>query len=100
MLKDILFFVRKNRFQIALIVIIVFIVYFNSLGATFISDDNDAIVFNSNIGTLESLKPRSMVFIHPFWYFIAYKIGGGSPFFYHLVNVLSHLGVSLSLYAL
>ncbi len=89
--------------------------YLNSLGAGFVYDDNSQIVDNPWVHELGSL-PRLLT--HTVWAFktsrpvhyyrpvqmglynLLWALSGGTPFLFHAVNLLLHLGVVLLLFLL
>ena len=71
--------------------VLVFIAYFNSLNNAFVSDDN-GIPQTRNIGKLEYVFSTGSAFLRPFFYYIAYHLGGLTPIFYRLINVFIHIG--------
>ena len=103
---------KKIKFQIVFLIIIGFLVYFNSINAPFIYDDNALVVNNvlirsfSNIPVLfkdifhleimgDSFRP-----LQPISYMMDYKIWGLHPLGYHLTNIIIHIFNTILLYFL
>lgn len=78
----------------------VFIVYFNALGNGFVSDDLAAIPENKNIGQLGSIFAYHIGYVQRFLHFIAYHLGGGTPGYFHFINILFHLGSTFLVFIL
>ncbi|MFZ5366174.1 MAG: tetratricopeptide repeat protein [Patescibacteria group bacterium] len=83
--------VKQNWKAFAFLTLLVFAVYFNSLGNDFVSDDIGSIKDNPNIGkfsylTYFQMNLRAMII------FLTHKIFGLNPLFYRLSNILFHLG--------
>lgn len=76
----------------AFLALMVFIVYFNSLGNDFVSDDIAGISQNPYIGDVSHLFSKPMAFPRDIVYFIVYKLGGLNPALFRLINILFHLG--------
>ncbi len=69
--------------------LIVFAVYFNSLGNSFIVDD--ALTFNNpRLQTFSFITEYPFSFIQPLFYFITIKLFGPSPPMFRMVNILFH----------
>mgnify|MGYP001610137456 CR=1 FL=1 len=87
-------FERRKIFLI--LGLISFLVYFNSLGNSFIADDVSAIVNNPLI-----LKPLRF-WLEPsgFLKSLNYLIGGYNPFVYHLTNIFLHFTVAILVFLL
>ena len=105
----------RSRLALGLVALLAVLPYLNSFPNTFVFDDKIAIVENRlirslrNIPTLlatgywsQSRSGRSNLYrpLATISYALNYALGGLHPFGYHLVNVLTHLGVSLLLYRL
>src|SRR5262245_40581374 len=106
-----------------LLVFLCFAVYANALSGEFIWDDHLQVVRNMNIRTLENI-PRAFTsslwsfmysgnegashrafdrYYRPFqttYYVLGYRVGGLSPFVYHLMNLMLHSAATLLVYAL
>lgn len=98
---------KKETFQLKInwralvfLAFLVFTVYLNSLGNDFVSDDVGAIVENKNLGNFSYILSQPLTFIRALPYFTAYKITGLNPLSFRIVNILSHLGTVLLIYAL
>ncbi|MBI5642244.1 MAG: tetratricopeptide repeat protein [Deltaproteobacteria bacterium] len=97
------------------LLVILVAVYYNSLGNGFVADDNGFVKDNTSIRSLTNIpdfffSPKSMAAADAEWgtiiyrplrtasYAIDYAIFGLKPYGYHLVNLLLHMGASVSLY--
>lgn len=69
----------------------IILAYANSLNNVFLSDDY-GIIQNKNLGTLKDIFSQPLSPIRPFFYLIAYKIGGLNPIAFRLINIFLHLG--------
>jgi len=73
--------------------LLVFIIYFNTLGNGFVSDDIAAIAKNSDIGKFSNIFsyfPNGS--IQKTLYFFAFHLAGLSPWIFRSINILAHLG--------
>lgn len=99
--------------QIALLVGLVLLVYFNSLGNGFVWDDNQIIIKNplmSEVRNIPDLLSSEDTFAgersgyyRPLTYLTFFAdryIWGLDPFGFHLMNLLLHIGVAMSFYFL
>ena len=94
----------KNLLLIILLALISFAIYSNSLSGDFLIDDIGGILQNSRIHDpgvylSEYLKPVNGV-LHELIYVFLWQFSGDNPFFYHLFNVLLHVGCTLLLFCL
>jgi hypothetical protein len=104
----------KRSHAIALVIIAALAVYANSLWNGFAYDDVWIIQRNDRV---HQLKDLSLIWLTPYWpsfgtqlglyrpfaifaFAIEWAISGGAPWFFHLVNVLLHAGVSVLAYLL
>lgn len=91
---------KKNLPYILILLFSIFAVYTNSLNNAFVSDDIAEIVQNPRIGDF------SYIFTHPFGFirlilnWIAYNIGGLTPFLFRSINVGFHIGNVLLIFYL
>lgn len=91
-LSDVKKFFTDNIQFFFLLGLLVFFAYVNSFNNGFVSDDKGAILQNKEIGSLTNVFRSPLTFIRPFFYFIAYKIGGLSPLSFRLINIFFHTG--------
>src|SRR3989344_3046354 len=92
---------RRKRFIILGLILLVFITYANSLNNVFLSDDLAEIVQNQNIGNLaHAISTHPFAFIRPVIYTITYNIFGLNPVPFRLINILFHIGSVLVIYYL
>ncbi len=91
-LSDVKKFFTDNIQFFFLLGLLVFFAYVNSFNNTFVSDDKGAILQNKDIGDFSNVFKNPLTFIRPFFYFIAYQIGGLSPLPYRLINIFFHTG--------
>lgn len=81
--------------------ILIFLLYHGILTAPFISDDIPAIVNNSSISQFSNLFPPNVpyfAFIQPLIYIIISRLFGMQPLYFHLVNILFHIGSVICAY--
>lgn len=90
---------EQNWGSILLLAILVMLVYANSLHNVFLSDDF-GILQNKNTGTLKDVITQPLTSIRPFFYMIAYKLGGFNPPYFRMINILLHFGAVSALYGL
>ena len=106
-----------KRWMMVALVCVGFIIYHHTLHAPFILDDNHKIEMNTDL-RIEHLSDAFSRLIYPYsknytfdrndpsrpvtflTYTLNYYAGQLDPFGYRLVNLLSHIGVSLLLFAL
>ncbi|QQG44066.1 MAG: tetratricopeptide repeat protein [Candidatus Roizmanbacteria bacterium] len=86
-----------NWIMFPLLILLVLIVYINSLNNVFLSDDF-GILQNRNLGTLKDIISQPFTSVRPFFYLIAFKLGGFNPAFYRSINILLHIGSVYLLY--
>jgi len=103
---------KSILFSAALIIILGFVVYGNSLNGRFIWDDE--LLIENNV-LIKSFSNISRVFAHDIWadtgkegntyrplqmvtYMIDYSLWKLNPKGYHLTNILLHISVALSIY--
>jgi len=91
---------KKNLKAIIFLSVIVFVVYLNSLGNEFVSDDIQGILENRQLDNFSHIFANPPVFIQSFTSFIINKLFGRFPSVFRLVNVLFHLGTVLTTYLL
>ncbi len=98
--QDLKLWFHNNRPYLLILTFIILILYANSIGNEFVSDDIRAIPNNGLIGTWKYVTRR---FPNVFRYTlvnIIYWTCGLKPGCYRLMNVLFHIGSTLALYTL
>lgn len=94
-------FIKKrivaNLRQLVFLSFLVFLVYANSLGNEFVSDDS-AIKNSTNIGSTSYFLSRPQAFIQPLLYYTIHKITGMNPLMYRLNNIIFHLLTVIVIY--
>lgn len=85
---------------IIFLLVIVFLVYANSLFANFLSDDIYSIVNQKDLGTKAYLLENSPRVLRPLLYYVTVTLFGKEPFFFHLENIFFHFFTVLGLYLL
>jgi protein O-mannosyl-transferase len=88
--------------DVIVLVVVVTIIYLNSLSGVFLFDDLAGIVNNAtirDIGSFEWLQPRARP-VTTFSFAINYAIGGLDPIGYHIVNIAIHAVNAVLLYGL
>jgi Tfp pilus assembly protein PilF len=91
---------KSNWYIILGLIVLVFAIYANALSADFVSDDVNWILKNPNVGNfanLLKLPDRPIIWLI---FAIAHAIGGVSPIFYRLPNVLIHAGSAVAIFIL
>lgn len=83
---------KENFFYLISLAILIFIVYANSLGNSFVSDDNTTIAYLLKNGIVNSVITRPLAASQFILLFIAYKIAGLNPVIYRLINIFFHIG--------
>ncbi len=91
---------KKNWLTLSVLALLVFLVYVNSLNGAFVSDDKLTLPFILANGLGKSLISRPYSAFQTIIMYLSYKIGGGSPIPFHLINILSHIGVVWVIYIL
>jgi len=94
-------FLQKNSLIFAALALSVFIVYFNSLNNTFVSDDIPAIARNETTGSFKHIfLPTFLGGVQRFVYFISFHVGELNPAFYRIFNIIFHTGSVLTIFTL
>ncbi|MGI5826653.1 MAG: hypothetical protein ACOX50_04560, partial [Patescibacteria group bacterium] len=94
-------FVKKNWPVLVFLAILVIVVYANSLGNEFLSDDIATIRDNPDIANLNPGGGTSFIFnLRNTLLAITYRIFGLNPVFFRLTNIFCHLGSTLVLFML
>lgn len=89
-LKD---FIADNINIFILLTVLVSIVYVNSLGNDFVSDDIPAIPKNETLGNFSAIfNPFPLGSVQHLIHFIAFHLGGKTPFFFRIFNFAFHAG--------
>lgn len=82
--------ISENLSEIFLLILLAFLVYFNSLNNDFVSDDIFGIVNNPLQGTLSYALSSPMIIGRQFFYFVTYNIFEVTPWPYRLGNIVFH----------
>ena len=94
-------FLKPYYIPILILLILVIICYSNSLNNEFISDDVRSIVEMHDPGNFSlHVLSNPLGFLVPLIYFVVFKIGGITPIFFRLPNIIFHLGSSILIYLL
>lgn len=92
---------KQNCGILAFLCLLALVVYFNSLGNEFLSDDIPTIVENENIGNYGYyLKNQPLLLLRQFYLITVYKIFGLKPVFFRLGNIFFHSGSVLLVYGI
>ncbi len=84
---------KKSYSTLMVLAGLVLLVYFNSLNGAFVSDDKLTLPFILANGLGKSLISRPYSVFQTVIMYFSYKIGGGSPIPFHLINIISHIAV-------
>jgi len=90
--RSIPFSFRDHLPALILLAVFVILVYANSFGADFVSDDTYAILNNAELKAPGYLLFNPTFIARSIQYFIAYKIAGLTPFAYRIFNIIFHVG--------
>lgn len=91
---------KKNILSILFLVILIALVYANSLNNDFLSDDLGGIVNNYKIDYFQLVFSNPFAFFQSLVYFIIKKLFGLSPAAFRIVSILFHTGNTILLYFL
>ncbi len=97
---DIKSFLKQSWLYIVFLVVMIGVVYFNSLFGGFVSDDVPIIRDSKDIGNASIIFNDPFVFIRIFLYYIIFSFFGKNPIPYHILNVLFHTGTTLLLFTI
>lgn len=93
--------IKKNRWNIGpplLFLLLIIVGYATAFNAPFLVDDKATILNNSDIGSLTHLFSSPVAVFVYLPNFISYKIGGLTPIYYRIFNLLFHFGTATMLY--
>lgn len=93
-------FIKQNWMHLTFLVVLIWIVYANTLLNGFVSDDVAVIRESKDIGNASLIFRAPFVFIRDLTYFLIFSFFGKNPLPYHLLNVIFHTGVTLLLFAI
>ncbi len=77
---------------------LVFLVYLNSLGNAFVSDDKLIIESGKQIRNFSMTFSDPLTFLRPLVLWIIYAIFGPAPIYFRLVNIIFHVGNTFLVY--
>jgi tetratricopeptide (TPR) repeat protein len=89
---------KNNKFQIFVILLITIIAYASTFDNEFLSDDTRAISENPQLDHFSYVTDRFPHLVRPVLYYTINQIFGRNPAPYHLANTLFHLGTIFCLY--
>ncbi len=93
--------IKKTHLGLFILLILILLTYGNSLNNDFLSDDLAEIVNNPNIGNLGyNISSYLSGFIRPIFYWLAFQLGGLSPFLFRSINILLHIGSTFLIFTL
>jgi protein O-mannosyl-transferase len=92
--------VKRNKFKLLFLALLVGVSYVNSLGNEFVSDDVFAIVNNDNLGDFREALVNKFYFLRPFEYWIVFSLFGKKALFFRLINFVFHILTVWGVYAL
>lgn len=93
-------FIKTNWINLAILLGLILVAYFNSFNNAFLSDDIAEIRDNPNIGNLSNILKSPFGFIRLILYWLNYNIFGLSPFAFRIINYLFHTGSVFLIYIL
>ncbi len=89
---------------VVVLVLVTFCLYFNSLHGDFLIDDQSSILGNDRIHNLTVYWNKYFSFspgcLQEFLHALAWQMGGGNPYYFHLLAVLAHIGCVVLLFSL
>ena len=92
-------FFKKNWPMFIIFILLVCITYANSLNNEFVSDDK-GITQIKDLGTLKFIFSTPSHFIGHIYSSLSYKLGGYTPIFYRIDNIVYHFGAAAAVYIL
>lgn len=92
--------IKKNWPVLLLLSLLILITYGNSLNNVFLSDDLAEIVQNPNIGRFSYIFTHPFGFIRLILYWLAFNLGGLTPFLFRSINIFFHIGTVFLIYLL
>jgi len=96
--KDIFSLQKNDYFTIGLLIVLVIIVYINSVNAPFLSDDTSIVAQEKLLSSINYLTNQPMFFFQSIRYFLAYQIGGLTPALFRIPNIIFHAGFVTMIY--
>ncbi len=93
-------FFKKFWSHLLLLSFLVIITYANTLGNGFVSDDIAAIPNNPDLKSFSHVLSDPKVMLRALIHWAAFRIDGTNPFIYHLINLVIHIGATLSVFTL
>jgi len=90
----------KNKWQIAALVLLILVAYFNSLDNQFLSDDIAGILENKNIGNFRAIIKNPFSFFHLLVRFLVFHIFGKNPTAFRATILLFHSASAILIYLL
>lgn len=80
--------------------VLVILCYSNSIGNEFVSDDVATIKNNPEVGKLSLVFSNFLNAIQMSLYYIAFHLGGGSPWAFRIINILLHFGSTILIFSI
>ncbi|MDO8529172.1 MAG: tetratricopeptide repeat protein, partial [bacterium] len=93
-------FVADNINIFILLFAVIFIVYFNSLGNGFVSDDIGSILKNPDINNPKVVFSLGSGFIQKIVLYIVFSLFGDNPTYFRIFNILFHFGSTLVIFSI
>ncbi len=90
--------VRNNWMNIGFLILLIAVVYANSLLGQFVSDDIAVIRDGNSLGTISYIWSDPFVFMRQFFMFLIYSLFGKNPLPYHLLSIMFHMGTTTLLF--
>ena len=93
-------FFADNINIFAFLFILILICYSNSIGNQFVSDDVATIKNNPEVGKLSLVFSNLLNSIQMSLYYVAFHLGGGSPWAFRIINISLHFGSTILLFSI
>lgn len=91
-------FFQKNKGKILLLVLAAIVIYLNTLGNGFVSDDRDLPLDYKNQAYFQKIFTPQAAYRIPEIFHYLDSLGGFTPWRYHLTNILLHAAATLLVY--
>jgi protein O-mannosyl-transferase len=93
-------FFLVNISYFVLFFLMILVTYYSSLGNAFVSDDINALLKNPEIGNFGYAFAISPSMIQKIFHYISFHLGGLTPAYYRIFNILLHTGSTFIVFTL